>query len=50
MQGTAPSPRQASAVCIGHGNLLFVHGGRNNFVLEDLHVLDFVVGHLKELN
>ena len=35
---------QASAVCIGHGNLLFVHGGRNNFVLEDLHMLDFVVG------
>jgi hypothetical protein len=34
---------QASAVCIGHGNLLFVHGGRNNFVLEDLHALDFVV-------
>lgn len=40
--GTAPSPRQASAICIGHGNLLFIHGGRNNFVLEDLHVLDFV--------
>jgi hypothetical protein len=29
-------------MCIGHGNLLFIHGGRNNFVLEDLHVLDFV--------
>lgn len=42
--GNAPSPRQASAICIGHGNLLFVHGGRNTFVLEDLHVLDFVVG------
>ena len=29
-------------MCIGHSNLLFIHGGRNNFVLEDLHVLDFV--------
>ncbi len=43
MAGTAPSPRQASAITICHGNLLFVHGGRNNFVLEDLHMLDFVV-------
>lgn len=38
-----PPCRQACALCIGHGNLLFVHGGRNNFVLEDLHVMDFVV-------
>lgn len=36
---------QASAICIGHSNLLIVHGGRNNFVLEDLHVLDFVVSY-----
>jgi len=40
-QGTAPSPRQASAITIGHENLLIVHGGRNNFVLEDLHILNF---------
>ena len=36
--------RQASAICVGHGNLLFVSSGRNNFVLEDLNVLDFMVG------
>jgi hypothetical protein len=41
--GTSPSPRQAAAVAIGRGNLLVVHGGRNNFVLEDLYILDFVV-------
>ena len=29
---------------MGHGNLLFVSSGRNNFVLEDLNVLDFMVG------
>jgi hypothetical protein len=46
--GNAPSPRQACALCIGRGNLLFVHGGRNNFsLLEDLHCMDFVVGFVK---
>ena len=40
--GTAPSPRQAPGICM-QGNNLFVHGGRNNFVLEDLFVLDFMV-------
>lgn len=41
--GTAPSPRQSAALCIGNSNQLFVHGGRNNFVLDDLFYLDLVV-------
>lgn len=35
---------------IGHGNLLFIHGGRNNFVLEDLHVLDFMTKAWTEIS
>ncbi len=42
MLSLTPHLQQASAICIGHSNLLFIHGGRNNFVLEDLHVLNFV--------
>ncbi|KAK3273495.1 hypothetical protein CYMTET_18285 [Cymbomonas tetramitiformis] len=33
--GSAPSPRQGAAMAV-LGDLLFVHGGRNNFVLDDL--------------
>lgn len=42
--GTAPSPRQGAAICVGNGRQLFVHGGRNSFLLEDLHCLDLLVG------
>jgi hypothetical protein len=41
--GTAPSPRQGAAICVANGRQLFVHGGRNSFLLEDLHCLDLGV-------
>ena len=41
--GTAPAPRQSAALCIGNGNQMFVQGGRNNFVLDDLLMLDLMV-------
>jgi N-acetylneuraminic acid mutarotase len=37
--GTPPSPRQDAAMCVLN-NKLYLHGGRNNFVLDDLFVLD----------
>lgn len=40
--GTAPSPRSAPAIALGQGHYLFVSGGRNNFVLEDLVVCDLL--------
>jgi hypothetical protein len=40
--GTAPSPRSGSALCIGHGRYLVIHGGRNNFLLDSAHVLDLM--------
>ena len=33
--GTAPSPRQGAAMAV-HGELIYLHGGRNNFVCDDL--------------
>lgn len=29
-------------MCVGHGYNLFIQGGRNNFILEDLYVLDLM--------
>ncbi len=40
--GTAPSPRSGSALCMGHGRYLVIHGGRNNFLLDSAHVLDLM--------
>jgi hypothetical protein len=42
--GTAPSPRQGAAICVANGRQLLVHGGRNSFLLGDLHCLDLGVG------
>ena len=39
--GTVPSPRQDVALCIGDGKKLFLHGGRDNFIREDMYALDF---------
>lgn len=41
--GTPPSPRSGAAMCVGNGHFLFIHGGRNNFVLEDLQILDLML-------
>jgi hypothetical protein len=38
--GSVPAPRQDAAVTVV-GSSLYVHGGRSNFLLDDLHVLDF---------
>jgi hypothetical protein len=40
--GTAPSPRSCAAITVGNGHHLIIHGGRNNFVLDDMHVLDLL--------
>jgi len=40
--GTAPSPRSGAALTLGNGHYLIIHGGRNNFVLDDMHVLDLL--------
>jgi len=40
--GPAPSPRSGAAACVGAGRYLFISGGRNNFVLEDLAVMDLI--------
>lgn len=41
--GTAPSPRQSSALCIVQSTQLLLHGGQNHFVLDDLFVYDILV-------
>jgi hypothetical protein len=35
-----PSPRESAALCVGHGHLLFLHGGCSNFGMDDLWVYD----------
>lgn len=40
--GTAPSPRSNAAITVGNGHYLIIHGGRNIFVLDDMHVLDLL--------
>ena len=47
--GTAPPPRSYAGACVGHGHYLFISGGRNNFVLEDLHVLDLFMRNWVEV-
>lgn len=43
MGGTAPSPRQSTALCVANSTQLLLHGGRNHFVLDDLFVYDILV-------
>eukprot|EP00740_Mantoniella_antarctica_P005333 CAMPEP_0181361168 /NCGR_PEP_ID=MMETSP1106-20121128/7122_1 /TAXON_ID=81844 /ORGANISM="Mantoniella antarctica, Strain SL-175" /LENGTH=1010 /DNA_ID=CAMNT_0023474623 /DNA_START=178 /DNA_END=3207 /DNA_ORIENTATION=+ len=39
--GSAPSPRQEVALCAdGNAGKIYVHAGRNNFILDDLYALD----------
>lgn len=38
--GSAPSPRQDVALCSDGEGKLYVHAGRNNFILDDLYCLD----------
>ena len=38
--GSAPSPRQDVALCGDGEGKIFVHAGRNNFILDDLYSLD----------
>lgn len=40
--GATPSPRSGAELAIGCGHYAFLFGGRNNFVLDDLHVLDLI--------
>lgn len=40
--GTAPSPRSNSAITVANGHYLVIHGGRNNFVLDDVHLMDLL--------
>lgn len=40
--GTAPSPRSNAAITVANGHYLIIHGGRNNFVLDDIHMLDLL--------
>ena len=40
--GTAPSPRSNSAITVANGHYLVIHGGKNNFVLDDVHLLDLL--------
>ena len=38
--GSAPSPRQDVALCSDGEGKMYVHAGRNNFILDDLYELD----------